>query len=99
MTKIFEQSKELFKDSGGDVESLVLASYKAHVNRFFPSRMSQKVNLCDVTEGLKIFKKNKSKKEKLADYGLKVLYSKFYLQILFRSCTKIYHSMTFQVPN
>jgi SpoVK/Ycf46/Vps4 family AAA+-type ATPase len=63
VTKLFEQSKEHFKDSGGDVESLVLASYKAHVNRFFPSRMSQKVNLTDIVEGLVIYKKNKSKKK------------------------------------
>jgi len=63
LTKLFVESKELFKDSGGDIESLVLASYKAHVNRYFPIRMTQKVNLCDVKEGLAIFKKNKSKKK------------------------------------
>jgi len=63
LTKLFEQSKDQFKDSGGDIESLVLASYKAHVNRYFPIRMTQKVNLNDVVEGIKIFKKNKSKKK------------------------------------
>jgi len=63
VTKVFDQSKDLFRDSGGDVESLVLASYKAHVNRYFPSRMTQKVNIDDVAEGLKIYKKNKSKKK------------------------------------
>lgn len=63
LTVLFEQSKEHFKDSGGDVESLVLSSYKAHVNRFFPTRMSQQVSIIDVSEGLKMFKKNKSKKK------------------------------------
>ena len=63
LKKLFVESKEFFKDSGGDIESLVLTSYKAHVNRFFPSRMTQRVNLVDVAEGLKLFKKNKSKKK------------------------------------
>lgn len=63
LSKLFVEAKDLFKDSGGDIESLVLACYKAHVNRYFPSRMTQKVNLVDVKEGLTIFKKNKSKKK------------------------------------
>ena len=66
LTKLFEQSKELFKDSGGDIEALVLCSYRAHVNRYFPTKMSQKVNLSDVMDGIKIFKKNKSKKKTTA---------------------------------
>jgi len=64
LTKLFEQFKEQFKDSGGDVESLVLASYRAHVNRFFPSKMSQKVSIADATAGMQIFLKNKAKKKK-----------------------------------
>ena len=63
LTKVFDEYKEYFKDSGGDVESLVVASYKAHVNRFFPYKMNQKVTLNDVKEGMKIFVKNKSKKK------------------------------------
>tara|TARA_B110000211_G_scaffold116986_1_gene135479 strand:- start:1311 stop:2489 length:1179 start_codon:yes stop_codon:yes gene_type:complete len=63
LTKVFHEYKDQFKDSGGDVESLVVASYKAHVNRFFPCKMNQKVTLNDVNEGMKIFLKNKSKKK------------------------------------
>jgi len=50
-------------DNGGDVESMVLCSYKAHVNRYFPHKMNQKVTLDDAKEGMKIFKETKSKKK------------------------------------
>ena len=62
LTKMFEQSKEYFKDSGGDIEALVLSSYHAHVNRYFPRRMNQRVNLTDIMNALVVYKKSKSKK-------------------------------------
>ncbi len=63
LTAIFQKSKDKFKDAGGDVEAFVTCSLKAHINRFFPERITQRVSLDDVSKGLAIFLRNKQKKD------------------------------------
>jgi energy-coupling factor transporter ATP-binding protein EcfA2 len=59
---MFQESYSYFKDAGGDVEGLVLCTYKAHVNRYFPHKMNQRIIKEDVMKGFAIFVRNKNKK-------------------------------------
>ena len=64
LTQIFEKYRECFSNAGGDIEALVLCAYKAHVTRYFPSRMNLRVTLEDVKMGHHIFMRNKNKKKR-----------------------------------
>lgn len=61
---LFTTKKDLFKNAGGDVESIVRYCIKAHINRFFPERMNQKINSDDLKEGIKLFEKSKNRQKK-----------------------------------
>ena len=52
-----------FKDAGGDIEDLVLCTYKAHVNRFFPKPITQRITQEDIARGIEIYMRNKNKKK------------------------------------
>lgn len=52
-----------FKNAGGDIEAFVLCTYKAHVNRFFPKPMTQRIIKEDMDRGLEMYLRNKNKKK------------------------------------
>jgi len=70
LAAFFANHKDDFRNHGGDVETFVAFIRKAHIRRFFPERMSQRVTSGDVQAAFKMFKKNKITKSKVLNLAM-----------------------------
>ena len=71
-TGLFEKNKEYFINNGGDMETLFHLSKINHSNRvlYLPFNEKKKINITDLEKSIKLFLKDKEKKESETFYNL-----------------------------
>ena len=72
LNEFFKKNYEMFKNFGGDMETLLFSSKIAHSKRIFGKNpnLRKKMIMEDITLGFEIFKNNKKKKSINIPFGL-----------------------------